>query len=75
MSMMEFKPPMRGRDLRGWLLAAVVLAVLGGASARAEDCGKNGEGFSQWLNSFKQVAQGNGVSASARQRRSRRRIL
>ena len=62
---MEFKPPMRGRNLRGWLLAAVVLADLGGASARAEDCGKNGEGFSRWLNSFKQVAILDGVSAGA----------
>ena len=34
-------------------------------SARAEDCGHGPEGFSQWLNSFKQVAQGNGVSATA----------
>jgi lytic murein transglycosylase len=65
---MEFKPPMRGRDLRGWLLAAAVAAVtvaVGGASARAEDCGKNGEGFNQWLNSFKQVAMFDGVSAGA----------
>jgi len=65
---MEFKPPMRGRDLRGWLLAAAVAAVtvaVGGASARAEDCGKNGEGFDRWLNSFKQVATLDGVSAEA----------
>ena len=39
--------------------------MLRAASARAEDCGHGPEGFSQWLNSFKQVAQGNGVSASA----------
>jgi lytic murein transglycosylase len=42
--------------------AATVLAAAG---ARAEDCGHGPEGFSQWLNSFKEVAQGNGVSASA----------
>jgi lytic murein transglycosylase len=42
--------------------AATVLAAAG---ARAENCGHGPEGFSQWLNSFKQVAQGNGVSASA----------
>ena len=41
------------------------MAALCVASARAEDCGHGPEGFSQWLNSFKQVAQGNGVSASA----------
>ena len=62
---MEFKPPMRGRNLRGWLLAAAVAASLGDAGARAEDCGKNGEGFSRWLNSFKQVAILDGVSAGA----------
>ena len=40
-------------------------AMLCAASARAEDCGHGPEGFSQWLNSFKLVAQGNGVSARA----------
>src|SRR5271156_2289192 len=62
---MEFKPPMRGRDLRDGLLAVAVMASLGGAGARAEDCGKNGEGFNRWLNSFKQVATLDGVSAEA----------
>src|SRR5271156_3980561 len=62
---MEFKPPMRGRDLRDGLLAAVVVASLGGAGAHAEDCGKNGEGFSRWLSSFKHVATLDGVSAEA----------
>ena len=47
-------------------------AALCGASARAEDCGHGPEGFSQWLNSFKQVAQGNGVSADAVDRGARR---
>jgi lytic murein transglycosylase len=47
------------------LLALAVVASLGVASARAEDCGHGPDGFAQWLNSFKQVAQGNGVSASA----------
>jgi lytic murein transglycosylase len=47
-------------------LATVAAAtVLTAASARAEDCGHGPEGFSQWLSAFKQVAQGNGVSASA----------
>ena len=50
------------RELRP---SAAAAAALCGASARAEDCGHGPEGFSQWLNSFKQVAQGNGVSASA----------
>jgi lytic murein transglycosylase len=62
---MEFKPPMRGRDLRNWLLAVVAVASLGGASARAEVCGKSGEGFNEWLNSFKQVAMLDGVSREA----------
>ncbi|HEX9167739.1 MAG TPA: lytic murein transglycosylase [Roseiarcus sp.] len=48
-------------------LVAMALAATAfvAAGARAEDCGHGPEGFSQWLNSFKQVAQGNGVSASA----------
>jgi lytic murein transglycosylase len=44
---------------------AAVAAALGTASARAEDCGKNGEGFNRWLDSFKQVAMFDGVSAGA----------
>ena len=47
------------------LAMAVAATVLAAAGARAEDCGHGPEGFSEWLNSFKQVAQGNGVSASA----------
>ncbi len=47
------------------LAMAVATTVLAAAGAHAEDCGHGPEGFSQWLNSFKQVAQGNGVSASA----------
>jgi len=42
-----------------------VAAALGSAGARAEDCGHGPDGFGQWLNSFKQVAMGNGVSAQA----------
>ena len=42
----------------------------GAGSARAEDCGKSGEGFNEWLNSFKQVAKLNGVSARRSTRRS-----
>ena len=49
--------------------------AIGGASARAEDCGKNGEGFSQWLNSFKQVATARRRLGRGRRRRARRRFL
>jgi lytic murein transglycosylase len=52
------------RASRALLLAAVV-AAFGAASARAEDCGKSGEGFNEWLHSFKQVAMFDGVSAEA----------
>ncbi|MGH6797131.1 MAG: lytic murein transglycosylase, partial [Roseiarcus sp.] len=40
-------------------------AILMGAPARAEDCGRNGEGFNAWLASFRQVALLNGVSPAA----------
>jgi lytic murein transglycosylase len=53
-----------GKDLRTLVLAAAA-AMLMGAPARAQDCGKNGEGFSAWLASFKQVAVGNGLSPRA----------
>src|SRR6478672_1984143 len=53
-----------GRDLRALVLAAAAV-VLMGAPAWAQDCGKNGEGFSAWLASFKQVAVGNGLSPRA----------
>jgi lytic murein transglycosylase len=52
------------RVFRAAALATVAVAVCV-ASARAEVCGHGPEGFSQWLASFKQVAQGNGVSAAA----------
>ncbi len=41
------------------LLAAAAIDV---APARAADCGDSAAGFSEWLNSFKKVAVGNGVS-------------
>ncbi len=53
------------KRVAGAAALAVVSAALCAAGARAEDCGHGPEGFSQWVNSFKQVAQGNGVSASA----------
>jgi lytic murein transglycosylase len=52
----------RGKDLRALTFAAAAAAVLGAASARAEECGKSAEGFSQWLNGFKEVAVLDGVS-------------
>ena len=52
------------RVFRAAAVAMVAVAVCA-ASARAEVCGHGPEGFSQWLASFKQVAQGNGVSAAA----------
>ena len=47
------------------LVFAAAAAILVGAPARAQDCGRNGEGFGAWLASFKQVAVGNGVSPRA----------
>jgi lytic murein transglycosylase len=53
-----------GEKLRA--LAFVAMAVLlAAAPARAQDCGRNGEGFGAWLASFKQVAVGNGLSPRA----------
>src|SRR5271163_4341497 len=54
--------PMRGRDLKALVFAAVMAAVFGAASARAAECGTGAEGFNDWLKSFKQVAINNGVS-------------
>jgi membrane-bound lytic murein transglycosylase B len=50
--------------LKAFVLAAAAM-ILVGASARAQDCGRNAEGFNAWLASFKQVAVGNGVSPRA----------
>jgi membrane-bound lytic murein transglycosylase B len=47
------------------LVLAAAAAILAAAPARAEDCGRNGEGFGAWLASFKRVAEGNGVSPRA----------
>jgi len=49
--------------LRALLFAAAIAAALGAASARAEDCGRSAEGFSDWLKSFRQVAAADGVSS------------
>ena len=48
--------------LRALVFAATIAAVTGAASARAEDCGRSAEGFSEWLKSFRQVAIQDGVS-------------
>ena len=56
---------MRRKDSKALLFAAATAAVLGLSSARAADCGKSGEGFSDWLSAFKQVAALDGVSREA----------
>ena len=47
------------------LVFAAAAAILLAAPARAEDCGHGPQGFGEWLNSFKQVAVGNGISPRA----------
>jgi len=47
------------------LIFAAAAALLLAIPARAQDCGHGPEGFGQWLNSFKQVAVGDGVSQRA----------
>jgi lytic murein transglycosylase len=51
----------------GRLVAAALLAgaVVATGAARAEDCGKGPEGFSEWLRTFKQVAARDGISETA----------
>jgi lytic murein transglycosylase len=51
---------MQGRGLKLLALAAVAMAFA--ASARAEDCGDDPEGFKAWLDTFKHVALINGIS-------------
>ena len=48
----------------GRLIAAAFVAgtMLAGWAARAEDCGKGPEGFSEWLRTFRQVAARDGIS-------------
>jgi lytic murein transglycosylase len=53
---------MRRPVIRAIVFAALTATFLGAASARAAECGKSGEGFSDWLNSFRQVAIQDGVS-------------
>ncbi len=53
---------MRGSNLRALAFAAAI-AVLGAGYARAADCGTSAEGFSGWLNGFRQVATADGLSA------------
>jgi lytic murein transglycosylase len=59
---MDPEPTMRGRDLKALSLAAAMAAVLGAVSAHAAECGKDAEGFHEWLSSFRQVAIRDGVS-------------
>ena len=47
------------------LVFVAAVAVLAVAPARAEDCGRNGEGFGAWLASFKEVAVMDGLSRRA----------
>src|ERR1700727_742067 len=53
-----------GEKLRALAFVAAA-AILAAAPAHAEDCGKNGEGFSAWLASFKEVAVKDGLSRRA----------
>ena len=48
-------------------MALVTIAAFFAAApvSAAEDCGRNGEGFSAWLTSFKEVAVKNGLSRRA----------
>ncbi|MGA9850756.1 MAG: lytic transglycosylase, partial [Roseiarcus sp.] len=52
--------------MRALLLAVAAALALGAPPARAQEsgvqCGKSGEGFSQWLSSFREVAVLDGVS-------------
>jgi lytic murein transglycosylase len=49
--------------LQARVFAATIAALLAAAPARAQDCGRGAEGFSEWLNGFRQVAARDGVSA------------
>ncbi|WP_158819038.1 lytic transglycosylase domain-containing protein [Methylocapsa sp. S129] len=51
--------------LRTAALAGAAAIMLGGAPARAAQCGDNGDGFDAWLASFKQEARSQGISPSA----------
>ena len=55
---------MRGRKLFP-TLGVTIAVFVAAAPAHAENCGHGPEGFSEWLNAFKQVAIGDGVSPSA----------
>jgi lytic murein transglycosylase len=59
---MNPEPQMRGRGFKKLICTALTAAALGLSSARAADCGRNAEGFDEWLSSFKQVARLDGVS-------------
>ena len=54
-----------GETLRALAFVAMAAFFAAAPARAAEDCGKNGEGFSAWLASFKQVAVMNGLSRRA----------
>jgi membrane-bound lytic murein transglycosylase B len=54
-----------GKTLRALAFVAMAAFFTAAPASAAEDCGKSGEGFSAWLESFKQVAVGNGLSRRA----------
>jgi lytic murein transglycosylase len=53
---------MRQRALKIVVFLVAAAAALSFASARAADCGDSAAGFDEWLASFKQVAQRDGIS-------------
>jgi lytic murein transglycosylase len=53
---------MRLRALKTACVLIAAAGALGVAPARAADCGDSASGFSEWLDSFKQVALGDGIS-------------
>jgi len=53
------------RARRPSFLSAAAAALFWAAPAHAIDCGKSGEGFGQWLSSFREVARLDGVSSDA----------
>jgi lytic murein transglycosylase len=54
-----------GETLRAMAFVAAAAFFAAAPATAAEDCGRNGEGFSAWLTSFKEVAVMNGLSRRA----------
>src|SRR5271165_4761175 len=61
-SIMNGEPPMRARVSTGLTVAVFVIAAFGADPARAAECGDTAQGFTAWLEDFKQVAINDGVS-------------